>query len=120
MQDDVEGDLAGADGDHHFERVALTKVAEPGRGARDRRGLLGADEVRDRAAEQVLRCPLEHVADVGRDLCDGQVRFTGDDEDASRLDAAGDVDRFARAVVEIDRRADLDELGIAHVFGVPA
>ncbi|MCV7330532.1 zinc-binding alcohol dehydrogenase family protein [Mycobacterium cookii] len=53
---------------------------------------------------------LEELVDVRADLTHLEVRLTYDREHTARLDAAGDMDRFASTVVEIDGRADRDEV----------
>ncbi|BBY37224.1 hypothetical protein MMAN_13580 [Mycobacterium mantenii] len=52
----------------------------------------------------------EQVGDVGADLTHLERRLVHDREHTARLDAAGDVDRFTRTVVQVDRSADRYEI----------
>ncbi|BBZ19653.1 hypothetical protein MGAD_39880 [Mycolicibacterium gadium] len=59
--------------------------------------------------QDVVHVATEQFRDVGTDLAYLEVGFAHDGQDAARLHAAGDVDRFPRAIVEIDGRADRHE-----------
>ena len=61
-------------------------------------------------AQHVVDGATEQVGDVGADLAHLEVGLAHHREHAARLNAARDVDRLARAVVEVDRRADRDEV----------
>ena len=109
-QDGVERPWLAGDVNHALKRVALAEIAG-GRGRLlDQGGLFGADQHRQVPTQDGVDGTPEQVGDVGADLTHLKAGLAHHREHTARLDAAGDVDRLAGAIIEVDGRADRDKV----------
>ena len=90
--------------------VTRAEITEARRRLHESGGLFDTDDRRQVPTQDVVNRPAQQLGDVGADLADLEIGLAHHDEHAARLDAAGDVNRLASAVVEVDGRADRHEI----------
>ena len=110
MHQRIERPGPAVNGELQLQRITLSQIAERRRRLLDPGGLRGTDQRRQVSAQNVVDGHAEQIGDVGADLADLEVGLADDGEHSARLDAARDVDRLARAVVEIDGRAGRQQI----------
>ena len=90
--------------------VAPVEIAHHGRRGLDAGGLVRAQQRGQVVPQDGVEGTAEKVGDVGADLPDLELGLANHGEHAARLDAARNVDRLARTVVEIDGRTDGNQI----------
>ena len=95
----------------HSSGLTLAEIADDRRrGLLDPGGLFGTDQRRQVPAQHGVDGATEQLGDVGADLTHLEAGLAHHREHTAWLDAARDMDRLAGAVVQVDGRADRDEL----------
>src|SRR6201999_4533100 len=78
--------------------------------ALDQGGLIGADQCRQVPAHDGFDGTFKQVSNVSADLTYLEAGLANHGQHTARLDAAGDVDRLAGAVVQVDGRTDRNKV----------